>query len=82
MRLSPCPYCHSPVEIIDLGGGHVCVGCAECGMGGPTARNFDVTLAVRAWEHLCRRICRNCRQVYIKRLVELRKKLDAKTAGT
>ena len=62
MTLHPCPYCSSPVEVIDLGGGHICIGCEECGMGGPVARNRDVELAKRGWEILCSRMCSHCRK--------------------
>jgi hypothetical protein len=66
VTLHPCPYCSSPVEVIDLGGGHVCIGCETCGMGGPTARNYDVELARRAWEILCSRMCSHCRKNLIR----------------
>ena len=66
MTLHPCPYCGSPVEVIDLGGGHVCIGCNECGLGGPTARNHDVELARRAWDTLCGRMCSHCRKNLIR----------------
>ncbi len=81
MSFSPCPYCSSPVEVIDLGGGHVCIGCETCGMGGPTARNHDVELARRAWEILCSRMCSHCRTNLIRhftgRIKELKAELEA-----
>ena len=51
-------------------------------MAGPVSVDGDEAEAVRGWQILCSRMCNKCRRVYIKRLVELRKKLDAKTAGT
>lgn len=79
--LHPCPYCSSPVEVIDLGGGHVCIGCSECGLGGPVARNYDVELARRAWDILCGRMCSHCRKNLIRhfttRIRELKAELDA-----
>ena len=73
----PCPYCGSPVEVIDLGGGHVCIGCETCGMGGPTARNHDVELAKRGWEILCSRMCSHCRTNLIKHFTGRIKELKA-----
>ena len=76
----PCPYCGSPSEVIDLGGGHVCIGCPECGLGGPTARNYDVQLAKKAWSHLCGSICTHCRKNLIKHYNNRIKELKAEIA--
>jgi len=78
--LKPCPYCGSPVKIIDLGGGHVCVGCEECGMGGPVARNHDAVLAAQAWSILTTyRMCCKCKtkliSAYTKRTRELKSRI-------
>ena len=80
MKLPPCPYCGSPVRIIKLGGGHVCVGCEECGLGGPVARNNDEALAVAAWMHLHRKICTGCRKGLISSYLEKAKKLKERIA--
>ena len=77
MTLHPCPYCSSPVEVIDLGGGHVCIGCETCGMGGPVARNSDVELARRGWEILCARMCSHCRKGLIKHFTQRIRELKA-----
>lgn len=86
MTLHPCPYCNSPVDVIDLGAGHVCIGCEECGIGGPVARNHDVELARRAWEILCGRMCSHCRKGLIRhftqRIKELKAELEAMKTKT
>lgn len=77
MSLHACPYCGSDkvaVEETDIGGYVVACGC--CGMSGPEAP--FVGIARRRWQILCSRLCNKCRRVYIKRLVELRRKLDAR----
>ena len=81
MLLNPCPYCGSPVKIIDLGGGHVCVGCTECGLGGPTARNHDAVLAAQAWSILTTyRMCNHCRRNLIKSYTARTRELKARIA--
>ena len=80
MTLHPCPYCSSPVDVIDLGGGHVCIGCEECGMGGPVARNHDVELARRGWEILCARMCSHCRTNLIRHFTGRIRELKAEIA--
>ncbi len=85
-NLHACPYCGSPVQVIDLGGGHVCIGCEECGMGGPVARNRDVELARRGWEILCARMCSHCRTNLIRhftqRIKELKQMLADKAGAS
>lgn len=85
MILHACPYCGSAPEVIDMGGGHVCIGCETCGMGGPTARNHDVELARRGWEILCARMCSHCRTNLIRhftgRIKELKAELQALKRG-
>ncbi len=72
----PCPYCQCPeVYVAPVEDGMCCVACPRCGMSGPISVDGDEDEAVRGWEILCRKMCRNCRQVYIQRLIELRKQL-------
>ena len=80
MILHACPYCGAAPEVIDMGGGHVCIGCETCGMGGPTARNHDVELARRGWEILCARMCSHCRKNLIRHFTGRIKDLKAEIA--
>lgn len=77
-----CPYCFCDqvsVERTQEGGAVVC--CGRCGMTGPESVDGDEGEAVRGWEILCSRMCNKCRRVYIKRILDLRKKLDGPQSG-
>ena len=76
--MSPCPYCSCRAVTVEetAEGGRV-VACPNCGMSGPESLDGDPEEAVRGWELLCRKMCRNCRQVYIQRIVKLRKSLGS-----
>lgn len=77
VTLHPCPYCGcSEIYVAQVEDGMCCCACPRCSMGGPVSVDGDESEAVRGWEILCSRMCTHCRRVYIKRLVELRKKLD------
>jgi len=78
--VEPCPYCGSAPSVIDMGGGHVCIGCEECGLGGPIARNYDVQLAKMAWSRLCGMICTHCRKNLIIHYNNRIKELKAEIA--
>ena len=76
----PCPYCGNDKviidEIIDNDNRKVCaVACPVCGMCGPVSIDYIEEEAVKGWNYLCGRICRNCRQIYIKRIIELKQQL-------
>ena len=72
----PCPYCQCPeVYVAPVEDGMCCVACPRCGMSGPISVDGDEDEAARGWEILCRKMCRNCRQVYIQRIITLRKQL-------
>ena len=77
MTVLPCPYCGCPLASVErtVEGGAV-VACSSCGMSGPESVDGDEEEAVTAWNSLCRKLCRNCRQVYIKRIIELRRRLS------
>lgn len=79
--MRPCPYCGSPVKVIYMDKGCVCVGCEECGMGGPVARNRDVVLAKQAWDILCRKMCRKCNVNLIQSNKELRHEIESLKAS-
>ena len=80
MIVQPCPYCnYKHVSVEETIGennrkGYV-VCCSNCGMCGPESKEHNEEDAIRAWNYLCGKICRNCRQVYIKRIVELKQQL-------
>jgi len=75
---SRCPYCGCcAVTVEETAEGGKVVACPNCGMSGPESVDGDAEEAVMAWETLCRKMCRNCRQAYIRRLVELRRRLAA-----
>ena len=78
MELHACPYCgcHA-VEVVENLDGGVVVACPGCGMSGPESVDGDEAEAVRGWEILCSRMCNKCRRVYIQRILELRRRLDA-----
>lgn len=76
--MSPCPCCACPdVYLAQTDGGGLTVACPRCGMSGPESVDGDEAEAVRGWESLCSRMCNKCRRVYIKRILDLRKRLDA-----
>lgn len=81
--LPNCPFCQCDQVSVErtVEGGAV-VACSRCGMSGPESVDGDEAEAVRGWQILCSRMCNKCRRVYIRRILELRKKLDAKTEGT
>lgn len=71
--VSPCPYCGcAEVYVADTSEGGKTVACPSCGMAGPESVDGDEEEAVQAWNSLCRKLCRNCRQVYIRRILELK----------
>ena len=75
MSLHPCPYCGSQevsVEETDIGG--YVVACPCCGMCGPEAPYRGV--AVRRWQVLCLKMCRNCKYHLLMVVKDLRRKLD------
>lgn len=75
-KLAPCPYCQCPeVYVAQVEDGMCCVACPRCSMGGPVSVDGDEEEAVQAWNSLCRKLCRNCRQVYIQRIKDLRRRL-------
>ena len=77
VTLHQCPYCSCPLVSVERNeeGGAV-VACGSCGMTGPESVDGSEDEAIRGWEALCRRMCRNCRQVYIERIRELRRQLE------
>ncbi len=78
MTLHPCPFCSCPLVSLERTeeGGAV-VACGNCGMTGPESVDGDEDEAIRGWEMLCRKMCRNCRQVYVRRIMELKAKIEA-----
>ena len=80
MGLHPCPYCGSQevsVEETDIGG--YVVACPCCGMCGPEAPYRGV--AVRRWQVLCSKMCRNCKYHLLMVVKDLRRKLDGLESG-
>ena len=77
-----CPFCRCDQVSVErtLEGGAV-VACPSCGMSGPESVDGDEAEAVRGWEILCSRMCNHCRRVYIQRILEMRKRLDARGAS-
>ena len=76
-KLEPCPYCKCPeVYVAQVEDGMCCVACPRCSMGGPVSVDGDEEEASIAWNALCRKLCRNCRQVYIRRIIELKHRLQ------
>jgi len=77
MDLHPCPYCSCPMAAVErtVEGGAV-VACGNCGMTGPESVDGDEAEAVRGWEILCGKLCTHCRRVYIKRIVDLKKRIS------
>ena len=80
--LHSCPYCYCDQVSVErtVEGGAV-VACGFCGMTGPESVDGDESEAVRGWEILCSRMCNKCRRVYIKRILNLRRKLDGMPAS-
>jgi hypothetical protein len=77
--MHPCPYCNcDKVYVAEVEDGMLTVACPRCSMSGPVSCDGDEVEAVRGWEILCSRMCNHCRRVYIKRLVEMRRQLDAR----
>ena len=75
--VSPCPYCGCcSVTVEETAEGGRVVACPRCGMSGPESVDGDEEEASRAWNALCRKLCRNCRRVYIRRILELRRRLQ------
>lgn len=80
MNLHPCPYCGGAdvaVEETDIGG--YVVACPCCGMCGPEAPYRGV--AVRRWQVLCSKMCRNCKYHLLMVVKDLRRKLDELESG-
>ena len=76
MTLHPCPYCECPLVAVERNGdGGAVVACGNCGMTGPESVDGSEDEAIRGWELLCRKMCRNCRQLYIRRIIELKRRL-------
>ena len=78
MTLHSCPYCgcHA-VEVVENAEGGKIVACPGCGMSGPESVDGDEAEALRGWQVLCGRMCSHCRTVYIKRIIDLRRRLAA-----
>ena len=77
-KLHPCPYCACPMVAVErTAEGGAVVACGTCGMAGPESVDGDEEEAVKGWEILCGRLCSRCRTVYIKRILELRKRITA-----
>lgn len=77
MTLLPCPYCGCPLVTVERNAeGGAVVACGNCGMTGPESVDGSEEEASSAWNALCRKLCRNCRQVYIRRIIELRRRLQ------
>ena len=77
MTLHPCPYCACPLVSVErTGEGGAVVACGNCGMTGPESVDGDEEEAVRGWEVLCRRLCRNCRVHLLRRIRELKAELE------
>ena len=71
-----CPYCGCcAVTVEETAEGGRVVACPSCGMTGPESVDGDPEEAVMGWEALCRKMCRNCRLVYIQRIKDLRRRL-------
>ena len=80
--MHPCPYCQcDKVYVAEVEDGMLTVACPRCSMSGPVSVDGDESEAVRGWEILCSRMCNKCRRVYIRRILELRKRLDARGAS-
>ena len=65
------------MEETDIGG--YVVACPCCGMSGPEAPYAGV--AVRRWNVLCSKMCRNCRYHLLMVVKDLRRKLDGLESG-
>lgn len=80
MNLHPCPYCGGAgvaVEETDIGG--YVVACPCCGMCGPEAPYRGV--AVRRWQVLCSKMCRNCNVHLVQVNKDLRRRLHELESG-
>lgn len=80
MNLHPCPYCNGTdvaVEETDIGG--YVVACPCCGMCGPEAPYRGV--AVRRWQVLCSKMCRNCKYHLLMVVKDLRRRLHELEPG-
>lgn len=78
--MHPCPYCGSDevsVEETEIGG--YVAACPCCGMAGPEAPY--ATVAVRRWNVLCSKMCRNCKYHLLMVVKDLRRKLDELESG-
>lgn len=78
--MHPCPYCGSDevsVEETDIGG--YVVACPCCGMCGPEAPYRGI--AVRRWQALCSKMCRNCKYHLLMVVKDLRRKLHELESG-
>lgn len=77
MVLHPCPYCSCPLVSVESNeeGGAV-VACGNCGMTGPESVDGDEGEAIRGWEMLCRKMCRNCRVRLLERIAGLKAELN------
>ena len=74
MNLHPCPYCGKDVTVEETDIGGYVVACPCCGMCGPEAPYRGV--AVRRWQVLCSKMCRNCKYHLLMVVKDLRRKLD------
>ncbi len=75
--MHPCPYCGcaSPY-VAELAEGGKAVACGSCGMSGPESVDGDEAEAVKGWEVLCGKLCTRCRRVYVKRIIDLKKRIS------
>lgn len=55
--------------------GGTVVACPSCGMSGPESVDGDEDEAVRGWEILCSKLCTHCRRIYVKRIIDLKKRI-------
>ena len=79
--MHPCPYCGcaSPY-VAELAEGGKAVACPSCGTSGPESVDGDEAEAVRGWEILCGKLCTHCRLIYIKRIIDLKKRISSMEA--
>ena len=49
-------------------------------MSGPESVDGDEGEAARGWEILCSKLCTHCRRIYIKRIIDLKKRISSMEA--